>query len=128
MQKEVAERLVAPVGSSQYGRLTVMARFFCDIERLFDVPPTAFIPEPKVDSSYVCLVPHHRYQLTAVQFQQLSRLVRHVFSMKRKTLRKSLKSLLPQHMMMDLPIDLSQRPQEVSVEQYISINEQIELE
>ena len=128
VQKEVADRLVAPVGVSQYGRLSVMARFFCDVEQLFDVPPTAFTPVPKVDSSYVSLVPHHRYSLSEQQFQQLSRLVQHVFSMKRKTLRKSLKSLLPQDVIMDLPMDLSQRPQEISIEQYISINEQIELE
>lgn len=128
VQKEVADRLVAPVGGSQYGRLSVMARFFCDVEQLFDVPPTAFTPVPKVDSSYVSLVPHHRYSLSEQQFQRLSRLVQHVFSMKRKTLRKSLKSLLPQDVIIDLPMDLSQRPQEISIEQYISINEQIELE
>ena len=56
-QKEVAARLAASPGSADYGRLAVMAQLLCRVERLFDLPPAAFTPPPKVSSSVVRLTP-----------------------------------------------------------------------
>ncbi len=128
LQKEVADRMVAVVGSSQYGRLSVMTQFFCDVECLFDVGPEAFHPPPKVDSTFVRLQPHRRYQLSTDEFEVLRRLVSHVFTMRRKTLRKSLQSLIPLAQLGQLPVDLTLRPQELSVDQYVLLSQKITLE
>ena len=56
-QKEVAERLAAPPGGKAYGRLSVMAQFWCKVEPLFDVAPAAFVPPPTVTSTLVRLTP-----------------------------------------------------------------------
>ena len=53
MQKEVAKRLTADVGTKSYGRLTVVAGAYLDFEYCFTIPPTVFIPKPKVDSAIV---------------------------------------------------------------------------
>ena len=58
LQKEVVERLAAGPGSKTYGRLSIMAQYYCAIESLFDVPPEAFSPQPKVQSAIVRLTPY----------------------------------------------------------------------
>ena len=105
-----------------------MTQFFCDVECLFDVPPEAFHPPPKVDSTFVRLQPHDRYQISDVEFDKFSRLVSQVFTMRRKTLRKSLQSLGPLSELNQMPVDLSLRPQELSVSQYVLLSQEITLE
>ncbi|MCL7791664.1 16S rRNA (adenine(1518)-N(6)/adenine(1519)-N(6))-dimethyltransferase RsmA, partial [Pasteurella multocida] len=58
LQKEVVKRLCAGPNSKAYGRLTIMAQYFCQVMPVLEVPPTAFKPAPKVDSAVVRLVPH----------------------------------------------------------------------
>ena len=128
LQKEVADRMSAEVGCSQYGRLSVMTQYYCDVECLFDVGPEAFHPPPQVDSTFVRLQPHHRYSLTTQQFETFSRLVSQVFTMRRKTLRKSLQSIISKSEINQLSVDISLRPQALSVEQYISLSQEITLE
>jgi len=125
VQKEVAVRLVADIGSKQYSRLTVMANYFCDIEILFDVPPESFDPIPKVNSSFIRLYPHKKYSLSEDEFSVFSAVLQHVFTMKRKTLRNSLKALLTGQDIESLSVDLSVRPQEVSIDQYIKLSQEI---
>ena len=55
LQLEVVERMAAAASTSQYGRLSIMSQYFCAAEKLFDVPPSAFTPAPKVDSAVVHL-------------------------------------------------------------------------
>ena len=57
LQKEVVERMVATPGGKEYGRLSVMVQFYCEVEKLFIVNPGSFFPAPKVDSAIVCLQP-----------------------------------------------------------------------
>ena len=57
LQREVVDRLAAQPGTKDWGRLGVMARFQCEIEKLFEVPPEAFFPPPKVQSAVVRLTP-----------------------------------------------------------------------
>lgn len=128
LQKEVAERMAATVNSSQYGRLSVMTQFFCDVECLFEVGPEAFIPRPKVDSTFICLNPHQRYNLSSQQFDSLETVVSHVFTMRRKTLRKSLSALVPVERLENVSVDLSLRPQALTVDQFISLSQQLALE
>ncbi len=91
LQKEVVDRMAAGPGSKVYGRLSVMLQAYCHGEPLFDVPPGAFRPPPKVDSAVVRLVPrapaHDRHRRSAATF---ARVVRAAFGQRRKTLRNAL--------------------------------------
>lgn len=91
-QKEVALRLVAAPGSADYGRLAVMAQLLCRVERLFDLPPAAFTPPPKVSSSVVRLTPRPDQPSPALR-KALSTVTRAAFGQRRKMLRVSLKAL-----------------------------------
>jgi len=90
LQKEVVDRLCALPGSKTYGRLSVMTQYFCQAEQLFDVPPAAFSPPPKVDSSFVCLRPYGAVPAVARDFQVFEDVVRHSFCYRRKMLKKDL--------------------------------------
>jgi 16S rRNA (adenine1518-N6/adenine1519-N6)-dimethyltransferase len=90
-QKEVADRLAAPVRSSAYGRLSVLAQWLCEVRKLFDLSPAAFTPPPKVASSVVRLTP--RQSIEAAGFSHFERVTAAAFGQRRKMLRSSLKSL-----------------------------------
>jgi 16S rRNA (adenine1518-N6/adenine1519-N6)-dimethyltransferase len=92
-QKEVAERIVAsPAQSKDYGRVSVITQWLCEVDILFDVPPTAFVPAPKVTSSIVKVVPREK-PLFPANKKKLEMVVKTAFSQRRKMLRASLKSL-----------------------------------
>ena len=88
LQKEVVMRIVASPGSADYGRLGVMLQAFDEAEHLFDVPPAAFDPPPRVDSSVVRLRP--RAQPLVRDFASLERLLSVAFNQRRKMLRGTL--------------------------------------
>jgi len=90
-QKEVAERIVATEADDAYGRLGVLAGWRTEAEIVFDVPPSAFVPAPKVTSSVVHLRPR-RAPLPCAS-AALERLTQAAFGQRRKMLRQSLKSL-----------------------------------
>lgn len=89
MQREVAERIVAPPGSRTYGFLTVQTALYADARLLFEVRPSAFHPPPKVDSAVVLLEPHSR-DLGIGDRDAFLRFVAQCFTHKRKTLRNNL--------------------------------------
>jgi 16S rRNA (adenine1518-N6/adenine1519-N6)-dimethyltransferase len=91
-QKEVGLRLVATPGSADYGRLAVMAQLLCRVERLFDLPPAAFTPPPKVSSSVVRLTPRADQPSPELR-AALSAVTQAAFGQRRKMLRSSLKAL-----------------------------------
>ena len=91
-QKEVALRLAAKPGSSEYGRLSVLTQWLAYVERLFDIAPTAFVPPPKVTSTVVRLTPRPAPQAPCDQ-DALERVTAAAFGQRRKMLRQSLKSL-----------------------------------
>jgi 16S rRNA (adenine1518-N6/adenine1519-N6)-dimethyltransferase len=90
-QREVAERLVAPPGGKQYGRLSVLTAWRAQAKILFDVHPSAFVPPPKVTSSVVQLIP--RPDPLPCNRRALERVTEAAFGQRRKMLRQSLKSL-----------------------------------
>lgn len=90
-QREVAERIVAKVGDKAYGRLAVLTGWRCESKIMFDVAPTAFVPQPKVTSSVVRLVP--RAAPLDCPSKALQRVTEAAFGQRRKMLRQSLKSL-----------------------------------
>jgi 16S rRNA (adenine1518-N6/adenine1519-N6)-dimethyltransferase len=91
-QKEVALRLAAAPRSRDYGRLSVMAQWRAEVRRLFDIPPRAFVPPPKVTSSVVQLIPRAA-PLAPCRFEALERVLAAGFGQRRKMLRQSLKPL-----------------------------------
>ncbi len=91
-QREVAERLTAAPRSAAYGRLSVLVQWLCEAWILFDIPPRAFTPPPKVTSSVVRLVPRAA-PLALADKATLERVTGAAFGQRRKMLRSSLKSL-----------------------------------
>ncbi len=93
LQKEVVDRIVAKPGGKVYGRLTVMLAAACSAEALFRVGRGAFQPAPAVDSAVVRLIPHAADPFPLPDRARFARLVAAAFSMRRKTLRNSLRGL-----------------------------------
>ena len=91
-QKEVAERIAAPPGSKQYGRLSVMAQWLCEVRDGFDIPPEAFTPRPKIISRVITLTPRPQ-PLFAAEKAALEKVVAAAFGQRRKMLRSALKTL-----------------------------------
>lgn len=90
-QKEVAERITAPHGGKDYGRLSIVAQWLCDVDRVFDLPPSAFTPPPKVTSSIVRLVPK-TLTSDAPTLKTLETVTAAAFNQRRKMLKSSLKN------------------------------------
>ena len=91
-QKEVAQRITAVPGGGDYGRLAVLCQWLCDAETLFDIPPNAFVPPPKVTSSVVRLTPRTA-PLARADKHLLEETTRALFGQRRKMLRTSMKAL-----------------------------------
>lgn len=121
LQKEVVERLAASPDGPDWGRLSVMAQYYCQVEQLFIVPPEAFVPRPKVDSAIVRLTPHATIPHPADDTELLFTLVKMAFGQRRKTLRNNFKGRVSAETLEDLGIDPGRRPQTLSVEEYVRI-------
>ncbi len=118
LQKEVAERLVAAPGCAAYGRLSVMTQAYCQASIVLDVPPTAFIPPPRVDSSVIVL--HPRGDIPC-RFKDLESVVANTFAHRRKMLRHTLGKHFSAETLATLQIALTDRPENVSVAQYVAL-------
>jgi 16S rRNA (adenine1518-N6/adenine1519-N6)-dimethyltransferase len=111
LQKEVVDRIVAPPGGKVYGRLTVMLAAACSAESLFRVGRGAFQPPPAVDSAVVRLVPHAADPFPLPDPARFARLVAAAFSMRRKTLRNSLRGLIDAGQFAAAGIEADRRPE-----------------
>jgi len=111
LQREVVERMTAPPGGKDYGRLTVMLALFAKSEACFDVGPGAFAPPPKVWSTVVRLTPHTVPPFPVPDRARFAALVAHLFSMRRKTLGRSLKGRLTAEQIAAVGIDPKARPE-----------------
>ena len=120
LQREVALRLCAAPGNKNYGRLSVMAGLQLDCEPLFDVPPQAFDPPPKVNSTALRLTPKKR-PLMPRDRQLFEALVATAFSQRRKTLRNSLAALAQTDHFTHANIDPTLRAETLSVAQYVAL-------
>lgn len=125
LQLEVVERMSANVGEKNYGRLSLMLQYFCQTEKLFDVPPQAFTPQPKVNSAIVRLTPHKVLPVTAKDTDCLKLVVRTAFNQRRKTLKNSLKTLISDSELGDLEIDMKLRPEKLPLIDYVRISDAI---
>lgn len=121
LQKEVVQRLAAGPGDNNYGRLGIMAQYFCRVQPLFEVGPGAFKPAPKVDSAIVRLIPHEVLPHPARDLGMLQQVVRTAFNARRKTLRKGLGSLISVEELQTLGINDGLRPENLALPDYVSI-------
>ena len=119
-QKEVAERLGARPRTKSYGRLAIAAQWRCTVERLFTLPPGAFVPPPKVDSTVVRLVPRAQ-PLAPADPALLERVTAAAFGQRRKMLRQSLKALGGEALCRAAGIEPTARAEELTVEQFCAL-------
>ena len=120
LQKEVVDRLAANPGNKNYGRLTVMIQYYCEVEPLFTVGPGAFNPPPKVESAIVRLTPKQQL-LPLNNHEDFYKLVRQAFSQRRKTLRNTLKGMITDDVFRQLDIDPSARAETLALESYVRL-------
>jgi 16S rRNA (adenine1518-N6/adenine1519-N6)-dimethyltransferase len=121
LQKEVVDRMAAPPGGKEYGRLTVMLAAYAEVEALFDVGPGAFQPRPKVWSAIVRLRPSAQPRFDIGNDATLRTLVTAAFSHRRKTLRNGLKTFLTGEEIEGCGIDPQCRPETLSPAQFGSL-------
>ena len=121
LQLEVVERLAAAPGSKLWGRLGVMAQYHCEVDLLFEVPPSAFYPPPKVQSAVVRLTPRHQPEWPAVDLAALERCVATCFATRRKTLRNNLKGVIDANRLEGLGIDPRARAETLTIGDFIAL-------
>lgn len=129
LQKEVVDRLAAAPGSKTYGRLSVMVQYYCKVQPLFNVPPGAFRPAPKVTSAIVRLIPHSTPPYSAENENILANIVKLSFQQRRKTLRNALKLMVSTEVaeacLAELSINPKVRPEELSVMEFVALSNQL---
>ena len=121
LQKEVVDRMVAAPDTAAYGRLSVMLQYRFQMKRLFDVPPGAFTPPPKVDSAIVRMVPLPADRLRAVDEARFATFVSAGFGQRRKTLGNTLKPFLAADTIAALGIDPKRRAETLSVAEFVAL-------
>ena len=126
IQKEVAERMASGPGNKNYGILSVLMQAWYDIEYLFTVPEHVFEPPPKVKSAVIRMTRNKVTDLGCSE-QLFKQIVKTSFNQRRKTLRNSLKPILGKECpLYESPI-FDKRPEQLSVDQFISLTKEIEV-
>lgn len=125
LQKEVVKRMAAEPGGGDWGRLTIMVQYFCQVEHLFNVPPECFTPAPKVESAIVRLTPYQTLPFPAKSHQLLELVVREAFNQRRKTLRNTLKHLLSVEEIEDVNVNSALRPEQLTLAEFVRLADQL---
>jgi len=129
LQKEMARRISAPAGTSDYGSLSLAVQLQYRVEYLRTVPATVFLPQPDVDSAFVRITPRLPDELPPHDPETFFRLVRQGFSQRRKQLRNLLRKEIPawEDAAGELGFDHRARAEELSLEQWIALSERSRL-
>jgi len=122
LQKEVVDRMAASPGGKDYGRLSVMLQWRYEVESVFDVPPEAFDPPPRVDSAIVRMQPFA--EPPKLDAKLLEEMVQVAFSQRRKLLRHSLGRWLEARTFAG-HFDLQRRAEEVPVTEFVALAQQL---
>ncbi|MDP5069260.1 MAG: 16S rRNA (adenine(1518)-N(6)/adenine(1519)-N(6))-dimethyltransferase RsmA, partial [Congregibacter sp.] len=125
LQLEVVQRLTSQPGNKHWGRLGIMAQYLCKTELLFEVPPEAFDPPPKVQSAIIRLTPHPSPLFPDCNTDLLKQVVKASFAQRRKTLRNNLKGLLSDEAIQSLDIDPGCRAETLELEQFVMLSRQL---
>jgi 16S rRNA (adenine1518-N6/adenine1519-N6)-dimethyltransferase len=127
LQKEVVERLCAQPPDKEYGRLSLMTQYYCEIHSVLSVPPTAFYPVPKVKSAFVRLKPYPNPPYPAQNFAHFQTLVRVAFTQRRKTIANALKAYLTAQELETLNIDPKARPETLSLREFVQLSNYLKI-
>lgn len=123
LQKEVVDRICAEPGSKAWGKLSVMTQVHCSAISLFEVPPEAFDPPPKVQSAIVHLTPYPAPKISPDLIPLLNELSSAIFNQRRKTLRNSLKKYFTDEDFNQMGLDASLRPEHIMLDEFIRMTE-----
>ncbi len=127
IQKEVAERMAASPGGKTYGVLSVLIQAWYDVEYLFTVHENVFNPPPKVKSAVIRLIRNNKQTLGCDE-QLFRRIVKTVFTMRRKMMRNGMKQILGKDSPMLADPMFTKRPEELSVQDYVDLTNRVEAE
>ncbi len=121
LQKEVVDRICAPSGSRNFGRLSAMVQSKCVTQPLIDVPAESFSPTPKVTSAFVRLTPHSQ-RFVPVELEAIFKdIVKECFSQPRKTLTNNLRKIISSEEIVSTGIDPSIRPQQLTLDNLLTL-------
>ena len=121
LQKEVVDRMAAEPGSKVYGRLSVMLQLACRVQPLFEVPPEAFRPPPKVDSAVVRMVPLAPHERHDADPALLHEVVKAAFGQRRKTLGNALRQWLDADAIRAADVDPRARAETLAPEDFVRL-------
>ena len=121
-QKEVADRIIAKLNTSNYGRLSIISNWKLNIQKICDIKPEAFSPKPKIESSLLLFYPKKNF-IKINDPKNLEKVTRIFFNQRRKMLKKPFNQLFngDKYVLEKLKIDLNLRPQNLSFETYYKI-------
>ena len=118
-QKEVAERITAAIKTKDYGRVSVLAQLVCRVDKLFDLPPTCFVPAPKIWSSVLLFRPKEKIPPAAL-LDKVEKITAAAFGQRRKMIRQSLKSFAGiEQACAAADVDMTMRAEEITPEKYL---------
>ena len=120
-QKEFGERLSAEPNNKSYGRISVLAQYLTELETVLYLEPESFKPKPKVRSVFTRFIPKKDRKIDSPIGIKLQAVTKEVFQYRRKMVGKSLKKILTPKQLEKMDIDLSLRPENITVEEYIKI-------
>jgi len=126
-QKEVAERIIAEVNTSNYGRLSILSSWKLSVKKIIDIKPNSFLPRPKIDSSLLVFSPIENF-LEIKNPKNLEMITKTFFGQRRKMIKKPFNQIFnnAQEVAKKLNINLNLRPQNLSPETYLSITKEYE--
>ena len=122
VQREVADRLVAKAGQKAYGLPSLKVEYYAEVKKIVDVPPTVFLPKPKVESSIVQI--ERRENKITTDTDILFGLAKQAFNQRRKMLRKSLKEVLDSDDFDASAVDSMIRAEDVTLDNWVSLTRQ----
>ena len=123
LQKEVVDRMTAVPNTSDYGRLSVMTQYRCDMHNMLSVPPSAFNPAPKVDSAVISMRPYETPPVIIEDEKKFSKVVTRAFATRRKTLRNNFKGLLDDAQWQTIDIDPVRRAETLSLQEFARLSQ-----
>ena len=121
VQKEVAERITAKPSNKSFGRLSVILQYYFDTELLFEIPPEAFSPQPKITSAFIRLIRKKRASLKVIDKDSFEKIVKVAFSQKRKTIKNNFKNILFDKDFFNLEISPKIRSEALTIDQFIKL-------
>lgn len=118
-QKEVAARITAAIKTKDYGRVSVLVQLVCRVDKLFDLPPTCFVPAPKIWSSVLLFRPKEKIPPAAL-LDKVEKITAAAFGQRRKMIRQSLKSFAGiEQACAAAGVDMTMRAEEITPEKYL---------